>query len=563
MNKYCRQIILVVLALLPFAAVAGNSVSGLGSMRLVPTFHCCSVYATYSGDDNTNSVCAVRYRVSGQSAWHNALACWDDNANKQYKGSIVYLQPSTTYDVAIDLSDSDGVSGTTSITNTVTTWNETPQVGSDAGWNSNISSSQTISTGGSGVSGMRQYGPSGTSRISFSVSSSTSRCLVVNADNVLIQNIDFSGGQNNCIKVTGGYTNIWIRNCTFSNWGWPIQSTGDGTIPDQFDDAAITFGDGSANGSYRCVVESCTVNPPQGGANSWSNGGHPCGPHGIFFSLMRGECVCRYNRVYGSSGHYYNDGIGGYQNESVNGAASNDSDIYGNIVSEVWDDAIESDGGNRNVRIFGNTLTNVHTGISTAANNVGPSYVFRNFGANNNYAGVTWLKRGISSGGSNNGRQYVLFNTVESPNIWQNVIDNSGGGSVYEARCFNNLFHNVSGYSAIKDPTASWTSQYDYDMLYPGCGNGTLPSGSESHMLNGTPSYVNGYYLASSSTGYHAGKAIANIGDDASGNPISNPNVGAYDERFPALLLGPQPLANGTTSPPSPPGNLHVVSAGP
>jgi len=71
--------------------------------------------------------------------------------------------------------------------------------------------------------------------------------------------------------------------------------------------------------------------------------------------------VCRYNRVYGSSGHYYNDGIGGYQNESVNGAASNDSDIYGNIVSEVWDDAIESDGGNRNVRIFGNTLTNVHT----------------------------------------------------------------------------------------------------------------------------------------------------------------------------------------------------------
>ena len=46
------------------------------------------------------------------------------------------------------------------------------------------------------------------------------------------------------------------------------------------------------------------------------------------------------------------DGIGGSSNYSFKGSPNRDSDIYGNLISNCWDDAIESEGANMNVRIW-------------------------------------------------------------------------------------------------------------------------------------------------------------------------------------------------------------------
>jgi len=57
---------------------------------------------------------------------------------------------------------------------------------------------------------------------------------------------------------------------------------------------------------------------------------------------------------------------------------NSDSDLYGNKISQAWDDGIESEGANRNVRIWGNYIDNTGTGIATTVTAIGPVYIFRN-----------------------------------------------------------------------------------------------------------------------------------------------------------------------------------------
>jgi len=49
--------------------------------------------------------------------------------------------------------------------------------------------------------------------------------------------------------------------------------------------------------------------------------------------------------------HGFNDGIGSGTNYSFQGSPNRDFDIYGNLIANCWDDAIEREGANRNVRI--------------------------------------------------------------------------------------------------------------------------------------------------------------------------------------------------------------------
>ena len=73
--------------------------------------------------------------------------------------------------------------------------------------------------------------------------------------------------------------------------------------------------------------------------------------------------MIRHNEIFSTDGsHYFNDGIGGSDNFSTTGFPNADSDIYGNEISHVWDDAIEAEGGNRNVRIWGNYMDRTGTG---------------------------------------------------------------------------------------------------------------------------------------------------------------------------------------------------------
>jgi hypothetical protein len=88
--------------------------------------------------------------------------------------------------------------------------------------------------------------------------------------------------------------------------------------------------------------------------------------------------VIRYNTIWSDDDHQYNDILGGSANHSARGFPHRDSDIYGNLLSHCWDDAIESEGANCNVRIWGNYSTESFVGVACAGTLTGPLYVWRN-----------------------------------------------------------------------------------------------------------------------------------------------------------------------------------------
>src|SRR6185295_14495488 len=134
------------------------------------------------------------------------------------------------------------------------------------------------------------------------------------------------------------------------------------------------------------------------------------------------------------------DGISGGDNFSTEGFPGADSDIYQNRITHTFDDAIESEGGNRNVRVWGNYMDWIFSPIGNACVSVGPIYVWRNI---SNIVGGTrvgfdpdtegrqpFVKGGGkgSGGGVNGGRAYYFQNTALQPSIGETQKGGVGWG---------------------------------------------------------------------------------------------------------------------------------------
>ena len=118
-------------------------------------------------------------------------------------------------------------------------------------------------------------------------------------------------------------------------------------------DSAIRGYCSSQDQLVRITIQRNKIHDPRYGANSWSDG-HPAGAQAVAFSHCGGQLVIRHNDMYSTTGKYFNDIIGGEDNFTKVGFPNADSDIYGNKLSHAWDDAIEAEGANENVRIWGN-----------------------------------------------------------------------------------------------------------------------------------------------------------------------------------------------------------------
>jgi hypothetical protein len=160
------------------------------------------------------------------------------------------------------------------------------------------------------------------------------------------------------------------------------------------------------------------IEKPRGASNDWDTG-HPAGPQAITLINSSGGNVIRYNEIRSTEDHGYNDAIGGASNYSFEGSPNRDSDIYGNIIANVWDDAIESEGANMNVRIWNNYIEKTFQHIATACTSKGPLYIFRNvFGESRRTQrdplGGSMIKTG-QRGEFGAGRKFVFHNTAIQP----------------------------------------------------------------------------------------------------------------------------------------------------
>jgi hypothetical protein len=319
-------------------------------------------------------------------------------------------------------------------------------------------------------------------------------------------------------------------------------------------------------GFTRIIVQRNKIHHPRYGASSWTFG-HPLGPQGIGFQESPGgNHVFRFNEIYSSAGHYFNDGMGEGENFSTVGFPHADTDIYGNIIMNCWDDGIESEGGNRNVRIWGNYMDNTMTGVATTATVTGPVYIFRNIHnrsrklstvSTDQDSGSTFSKSGTSNG-IGNGRRYVFHNTLlqatASGMTWplgphQGIT--GPGVPMTNTVSRNNILHvKKSNWYAI-DAEGGSGDDMDYD-LYNGSVN---VSGAEVHGHVGTPIYASGhgwtsesgglYQQATNSPGYDRGVRLPNFNDNFTGGA---PDIGAAETGRPAMRFGIKAAAPATSS---------------
>jgi len=522
---------------------AADPAQGTGQPIAVPTFHCIGLY--WSPDDGSaQNACAVRYRPAAAQRWNQAMPLWFDERTsdklpaehrRQYRGSIVNLTPGTDYEIELSL---EKTARRASIR--VRTWSENFPIGQTVVVQD--ANRPLIADKSGSPNGYVLYEhPQDRGTATIDVENKHKHCVEVRASFVILRGLTLKNAQQHGIRIFENCHDIVIEGCDISGWG---RSAEDGWGRD-YDSAVYS----QHPGVKRVIVQRNYMHHPRSNSNNWRQSRpapgkrestHPEGPQIICLWDSEGNHVFRYNTVDSDDSHYYNDAFGAGHNFSVQGFPNRDSDIYGNRLSHCWDDTIESEGANCNVRIWGNYSTDCYVAIACASTSVGPLYVWRNISGTMAVAPGQWgggfLKTSDNMGG---GKIFVYHNTIlqilergSTGTIATGARTGLGwGGPMVNVTSRNNILHVTQRSFQVRndDPL----SDFDYDLY-----TGPLPSDRhEKHGIVGTPIYAEGqpHALAENSPGHDAGARLPNFNDDFRG---AGPDMGAEE-------LGSKPLEFG------------------
>ena len=458
-----------------------------------------------------------------------------------YRGSIVHLAPGTTYEVQLTLA------GTATSTNlSVATWSEDFPEGETVRINDRNTPLRITESGKPNA--WRVYDGR---EATIDVRHQHDSCITVNASYVILRGFTLRGaGTTNlapkrvigAIRLEGGH-DIVIENCDISDWGRLNPQTGFG-----FDYDAAIFS--HAAELKRLIVQRCKLHYPTFDGSTWYEPKYPThtmGPQCITLFNAGGNHVIRYNECYSDLEHMYNDVIGGGSNGSFRGAPGPDSDIYGNVISHCWDDGLEVEGGSRNVRVWGNYITQCVMMIGNAPASIGPLYIWRNVVARSQWQpgapGGNFLKMGFA--GSEDwmtGHMYIFHNTIFRADEWLPTGGLGGNRIVKHTVSRNNILHvrSARDYSVSANKRNS-DNDFDFDLY-----NGRVPEDRETHGVRGEPIYDAGagfdaatgtgrFQLAADSPGASAGEPIPNFSGAWSGKA---PDIGAHQRGTPPMQFG-------------------------
>ncbi len=487
----------------------------------VPTFHSMSLYYNPAGTPPGGQVW-MRYRKACETAWREGHPLWFDprtsggNGTLPYafraRGAGVHLEPATTYYFELG-TGSSFATATWHHHLAGTTWPETFPEGTVTPIPSQ--STPFVITQGGSASAYRVYdGWNGASKnvvdrggqgIGSGFNVNESHAIVVRANFVIVRRVVARGAATTAIFIAPNVTDVVIEDSVMEDWAWREgQSSDEPSNPNGFG----TWGWNHAAGIHlydnnsRIVMQRNVIREPHFGSFPWDTdasciqGGernHPLGPNGITVRNGGQQNVIRYNEITGhptNRNKWYLDGIGGGENFSTQGTPGADSDIYQNIIMNIFDDAIQAEGGGRNVRIWGNYISDSMVAVGTTTTHFGPNYVWRNvvnrlrrcyqvISDTDDDIFVTAFKYGGSNGTYGDGIRYVYHNTLLQQPLGEYGEGagrgfegtSNGGGSVRWTIARNNILH-------VRSDTASpaWSVQ-----------SGDSPAGSvfASNLFNG------------------------------------------------------------------------------
>jgi len=529
----------------------------------VATFECLSLYWS-PAEGATDVVCETRYRVRGSADWEPALPLWFDTNRSEYRGSIVGLVPGKSYEIKLDLQGA----GTT-VRLAAKTWPANFPIAKNIVLPKMASETLVIDVGGRADGYVLYTGPEGGDAV-IDVVGKAEYCVQVKAPYIIIRGLVLKNAGTHGVFLDSGSHDVVVEKCDISGWG---RIAPDGLAAGklwghEMDGGIRTKGPENC----RIVVQRNRIHDPRSAANNWSElratppydkdskGHHPNGPEGIVFMDSDGNNVIRYNEVWSDDEHCFNDGISGAWNGSTRGFPGKDSDVYGNTVQNVWDDALEIDGGGCNVRIWGNYLDTFYCGISVAPATLGPIYLFRNvFGLSRTETGRrnVGFKMGDLTG-KGVGKKYMFHNTVLQPSSrgCYTALSSCGSGIVIKLTSRNNLFDEENNTPLSIEDLKSPDNNLDYDF----CNGRVKQGGVEAHgILTGSLVYAAGsgpesvklvhtgtdpikgmFQLAASSPGYQAAIALPNFNTQ-----YAKPDMGAHQAGTAAMEFGVNAYCKG------------------
>ena len=506
-------------------------------IKVVPTYNSLGIY--WSGVGGNSITCNVEFREQGTSEWFPAHELWWDNRpsdqwhGQEYRGSIVGLKAGTTYEIKLTLSsgESEVVSAATFTEVEFLPISKTIKVSSGA-------SGYEITEGGS-ENGYVLYDGRGSTLTGSDESGVTIKANYVILRGLTIENVGSHG-----VVIEKGHHHIVIEDLDVTKWGKSCTGSS-GTWQKEMNNAIHSTGC-----VHNITIQNNKLHHPNFDANNWKekicdgSSSHPAGARGVgFYCGEQGamhQLVIRHNEIYSDMDHMFNDGMGNNKNFSYSGFPGMDTDIHGNKVSHCWDDGLELEGANGNVRVYENDINQVNIAMAFATTSVGPLYAFRNISREQkvspSYAyGWSLFKLGAEAGYKGDiyskGKIY-LYHNQSSGLASTGIAPSTDKKRQWNVTSRNNLLHTYDGGAGNNSGIASHAkkslpdSDLDYDMY-----NGKIPDGMESNGIHADPIY-NGDVLAENSPGYDAGVIIPNFNDKYSAWPYggAGPEIGAFED---------------------------------
>lgn len=543
--------------LVPLAPGTPARQSTAETAHAVATFESIGLYLN---QEAARGPCEVRYRIAGSAAWASGYPLVYDPRERQHRGSLVGLKPGTRYEIRLELD------GRTTELQAVTRTEELP-VGKTTHLTGDGADRTLRITEAGREDAWHLVEPAPGTRFVSDVFNLSDYNVVVEADYVILRGLELKNAGIHAVLIRAGVQNVVVEDCRITGWG----RAGGARIWGLFhgSDSAV-FAEADAG---RLVLQRNLIEYPRGGSNDWESG-HPSGPQAVTLIDSRGENVIRYNTIRSTEDHGFNDGIGGGSNFSFKGSPNRDSDIYGNNISNCWDDAIESEGANMNVRIWSNYIHRTFVHVATAATSMGPLYIFRNvFGesrvSHQDPSGGMMIKTGmnyvlidgerVSTG---LGYRFIFHNTALQP---KGALDAFSSHELHNAVTRNNIFYSRG--RAYPEDRGEPANDFRNDLTGGYLGGGFvqsmfLPSdrlewylaptmnrirwGRVEYTSNGRTVQITDPMVRIPNPALDAGVRLAGFNDEYTGKA---PDIGAFENGLPPLRFGRE-MAPGFRRPP-------------
>ena len=533
--------------------------------QLTPTFESIGIDLPLAGV-NSKSVCHVKFREAG-GTWRDGLDLYADDekgGKTGFRGSVVLLKPDTEYELELRYA-LNGSSFTTKKAS-MRTWSEKFKVAETIRVRNRKELADKLKSG-SASRGYVVFDGGGATMEGSSEKNNNNVIDIKEKQYVILRNMKFTKSDQNGIDISNSH-HIVVENCEVYEWGRKGANYCDKKWG-KFITGYILAGV-SVVTSSQVVVQNTIVRDPACNSCNWEDipksvsKSHPNGPRGI---SVRGvtHSVFRYNKVYSkSTDHYFADvfhGEGYSKNEDgkVFYGTKSDVDVYGNEFANGWDDGIEIEGLNENIRIWNNVVHNVFHGVASDMNDrqyYGPAYLWRNV--------FTDLSR--TPDNSSNGRAFKLENSVGKGGIYlfNNTVSGFGGkhkapsgtivnGEQYNVTALNNIFEitkgNLSYGGALKSGLINYNAYSHGQISHPQGKNWNKNSQFDVKYIYQQDGPWN-YYVQGKGQG--AGTPIPNFVEVSAGKKI---DLGASQAGVWKICVGPTADRNcsGGTVPPPPP----------